>query len=63
MLAKETIQKVSDYRHTAKLNRWFDCAQWPRVQAIRSSGRDVDPEQLRSEMGAGAADSPRWSPI
>ena len=29
---------------------------WPWVQAIRSYARDVDPEQLRSEMGAGAAD-------
>ena len=29
---------------------------WPWVQAIRSYVRDVDPEQLRSEMGAGAAD-------
>ncbi len=30
---------------------------WPWVQAIRSYVRDVDPEQLRSDMGAGAADS------
>jgi len=29
---------------------------WPWVQAIRSYARDVDPEQLRSDMGAGAAD-------
>ena len=29
---------------------------WPWVQAIRSYVRDVDPEQLGSEMGAGAAD-------
>ncbi|MCH8282795.1 MAG: AAA family ATPase, partial [Chloroflexi bacterium] len=29
---------------------------WPWVQAIRSYVREVDPEQLRSEMGAGAAD-------
>ena len=29
---------------------------WPWVQAIRSYVRDVDPDQLRSEMGAGAAD-------
>ena len=29
---------------------------WPWVQAIRSYVRDVDHEQLRSEMGAGAAD-------
>ena len=29
---------------------------WPWVQAIRSYVRDVDPEQLKSEMGAGAAD-------
>ena len=29
---------------------------WPWVQAIRSYMRDTDPEQLRSEMGAGAAD-------
>ena len=29
---------------------------WPWVQAIRSYVRDVDQEQLRSEMGAGAAD-------
>ena len=29
---------------------------WPRVQAIRSYVRDVDPDQLRSDMGAGAAD-------
>ncbi len=29
---------------------------WPWVQAIRSYVRDIDPEQLRSEMGAGAAD-------
>ena len=29
---------------------------WPWVQAIRTYVRDVDPEQLRSEMGAGAAD-------
>ena len=27
---------------------------WPWVQAIRSYVRDVDPEQLRSDMGAGA---------
>ena len=47
---------MSFYRCTAKLNRWFDCVHWPWVQAIRSYVRDVDPEQLRSEMGAGAAD-------
>jgi len=29
---------------------------WPWVQAIRSYVHDIDPEQLRSEMGAGAAD-------
>ena len=29
---------------------------WPWVQAIRSYVRDVDPEQLRSDMGAAAAD-------
>ena len=29
---------------------------WPWVQAIRAYVRDVDPEQLRSDMGAGAAD-------
>ena len=29
---------------------------WPWVQAIRSYVRDIDPEQLRSDMGAGAAD-------
>jgi class 3 adenylate cyclase/tetratricopeptide (TPR) repeat protein len=29
---------------------------WPWVQAIRSYVRDRDPEQLRTEMGAGAAD-------
>ena len=29
---------------------------WPWVQAIRSYVRDIDPEQLRSEMGSGAAD-------
>jgi hypothetical protein len=29
---------------------------WPWVQAIRSYVRDQDAEQLRSEMGAGAAD-------
>ena len=29
---------------------------WPWVQAIRSYGRDGEAEQLRSEMGAGAAD-------
>ncbi|MCI0824856.1 MAG: protein kinase, partial [Chloroflexi bacterium] len=29
---------------------------WPWVQAIRSYVRQRDPEQLRSEMGAGAAD-------
>jgi len=29
---------------------------WPWIQAIRSYVRDRDPEQLRSEMGAGAAD-------
>ena len=29
---------------------------WPWVQAIRSYIRDVDPEQLRSDMGAGAAE-------
>ena len=29
---------------------------WPWVQAIRSYVRDRDPEQLRSEMGSGAAD-------
>ena len=29
---------------------------WPWVQAIRSYVRDIDPEQLRSDMGSGAAD-------
>ena len=29
---------------------------WPWVQAIRSYVRDRDPDQLRSEMGSGAAD-------
>ncbi|MDP6512568.1 MAG: protein kinase, partial [SAR202 cluster bacterium] len=29
---------------------------WPWVQAIRSYMQDSDPEQLRSEMGSGAAD-------
>jgi tetratricopeptide (TPR) repeat protein len=29
---------------------------WPWVQAIRSYVRDIDPDQLRSDMGAGAAD-------
>jgi predicted ATPase len=29
---------------------------WPWVQAIRSYMQNTDPEQLRSEMGAGAAD-------
>ena len=29
---------------------------WPWVQAIRSYVRERDPEQLNSEMGAGAAD-------
>ncbi len=29
---------------------------WPWVQAIRSYVRDIDPEQLRSQMCAGAAD-------
>ena len=29
---------------------------WPWVQAIRSYARERDPDQLRSEMGAGAAD-------
>ena len=29
---------------------------WPWVQAIRSYVREKDPDQLRSEMGAGAAD-------
>ncbi len=29
---------------------------WPWVQAIRSYVRDAEPENLRSEMGAGAAD-------
>ena len=29
---------------------------WPWVQAIRYYVRDVDPEQLRSDMGAGVAD-------
>ena len=29
---------------------------WPWVQAIRSYVRDQEPEQVRSEMGAGAAD-------
>jgi len=29
---------------------------WPWVQAIRSYVRERDPDQLRSEMGAGAAD-------
>ena len=31
-------------------------AYWPWVQAIRSYVRERDPEQLRSEMGSGAAD-------
>ncbi|MCH8063945.1 MAG: AAA family ATPase, partial [Chloroflexi bacterium] len=29
---------------------------WPWVQAMRSYVRDTDPDQLRSEMGSGAAD-------
>ena len=29
---------------------------WPWVQAIRTYARDIEPEQLRSDMGAGAAD-------
>jgi len=29
---------------------------WPWVQAIRSHVREIDPDQLRSEVGAGAAD-------
>ena len=32
---------------------------WPWVQPIRSYVRRTDPEQLRSEMGAGAADMPK----
>ncbi len=35
---------------------------WPWVQAIRSYVRDVDSEQLRSDMGAGLPTSARWSP-
>ena len=26
---QKTSQEVSDYRRTAKLNRWFDCVHWP----------------------------------
>lgn len=39
-----------------KANGRADCVHWPWVQAIRSYVRERDPEQLRSEMGAGAAD-------
>ena len=56
MLTKEASQEVGDYRRTAKLNLWFDCVHRPWVQAIRSYVRERDPERLRSEMGAGAAD-------
>mgnify|MGYP000571944249 CR=1 FL=1 len=53
MLTKEASQEVRDYRRTAKLNRRFDCVQWPWVQTIRSYVRDLDAEQLRLDMGAG----------
>ena len=36
---------------------------WPWVQAIRSYVRERDPEQLRSEMGAGAADIAEPGPV
>ena len=59
-----TAQELATYaglRHAQVL--WGRCYEgegappyWPWVQAIRSYVRDVDPEQLRSDLGAGAAD-------
>jgi tetratricopeptide (TPR) repeat protein len=58
-----TAQELASYaglRHAQVL--WGRCYEgegappyWPWVQAIRSYVRDKDPEELRSEMGAGAA--------
>lgn len=58
-----TAQELATYaglRHAQVL--WGRCYEgegappyWPWVQAIRSYVRDKDPEELRSEMGAGAA--------
>ncbi len=46
-------------RKTASVKNKADeravCVHWPWVQAIRSYVRERDPEQLLSEMGAGAA--------
>ena len=41
---------------TDKLKRKADCVHWPWVQAIRSYIREQSPEELRTQMGAGAAD-------
>ena len=59
-----TAQELATYaglRHAQVL--WGRCYEgegappyWPWVQAIRSYVRDRDSEELRSEMGAGAAD-------
>ena len=59
-----TAQELATYarlRHAQVL--WGRCYEeqgvppyWPWVQAIRSYVRDQEPEKLRSEMGAGAAD-------
>jgi len=59
-----TAQELATYdglRHSQVL--WGRCYEgegappyWPWVQAIRSYVRDKDPDDLRSEMGAGAAD-------
>jgi len=59
-----TAQELATYaglRHAQVL--WGRCYEgegappyWPWVQAIRSYVRDRDAEELRSEMGAGAAD-------
>ena len=59
-----TAQELATYaglRHAQVL--WGRCYEgegappyWPWVQAIRSYVRDKDPDELRAEMGAGAAD-------
>ncbi len=39
-----------------KLNRKWFCVNWPWVQTMRSYVQQASAEQLRAEMGAGAAD-------
>lgn len=47
---------MSNVAGSERLKRWADCVACLWVQAIRSYVREHEPDQLRSEMGAGAAD-------